>query len=132
MIYQSTREFKLWAYTVSHCSLIIRSMMKFPDEEDFTDDTSNNLDIEFWAVTFIDIPVFLKSIKIREINEQDLPNHITRELCKYNQKIFEIEEDKKYYIIAGGLLVGSNKWVNRDRIFNHDMNLIHDIVILTT
>ena len=39
------------------------------------------------------------------------------------------EGDNKYYIIAGGLLVGINRWEKEDRIFNYDLDLEHDEVI---
>lgn len=131
MIYQSHRTFKVWSYTVSHSSLLIRSIMKFIDEDDFSEETSYNIDIEFWSVTFIGIPSTLKNLKIKEISEDLLPAHVDSALCKYKQKIFEIsEESKKYYVIAGGLLIGVNKWVNEDRISNYDLNLEHDKVIV--
>ena len=104
--------------------------MKFIDEDSFSEDTSYNIDIEFWAVSFIGIPAILTNLKIKEISEDLLPDYIDRAVCKYSQKIFEVqEEDKKYYIIAGGLLVGTNKWISEDRIWNYDLNLEHDKVI---
>lgn len=132
IIYQSNRKFKIWAYTVSHNSLILRSLMKFIGDDGFTEDVSYNIDVEFWTVTFINIPTSLVGIKIIEISEELLPKSIDRELCKYNQKIFELQDgDKKYHIIAGGLLVGVNRWENEDRIFNYDLNLEHDEVIIS-
>lgn len=130
MVYNSYRKFKIWGYTVSHSSLLIRSVMKFTDEDGFSEDTSYNIDVEFWSVTYINAPTFLEGIKIIEISKNDLPENINRELCKYNQKVFEIHEgDNKYYIIAGGLLVGINRWEKEDRIFNYDLDLEHDEVI---
>ncbi|WP_118949810.1 hypothetical protein [Taibaiella helva] len=105
--------------------------MKFIDEDGFSEDTSYNVDVEFWAVTYINIPILLENIKIVEISENDLPKNINRELCKYDQKVFEIYDgNKKYYIIASGLLVGINRWENEDRISNYDSNLKHDKVIV--
>lgn len=106
--------------------------MKFIGDDGFTEDVSYNIDVEFWTVTFINIPTSLVGIKIIEISEELLPKSIDRELCKYNQKIFELQDgDKKYHIIAGGLLVGVNRWENEDRIFNYDLNLEHDEVIIS-
>lgn len=132
MIYQSYRKFKIWGYTVSHSSLLLRSVMKFVDEDGYSESTSYNIDIEFWGVTFISIPAAITSLEIHEIPKELLPKYIDRGLYQYNQKIFEIQdEDKKYYIIAGGLLVGTNRWVNEDRIFNYDLNLEYDKVIVS-
>ncbi|PWW17015.1 hypothetical protein [Chryseobacterium sp. AG844] len=133
MIYNSNRKFKMWAYIVSHSSLLLRSEMKFPDQDNYTEDQSYNIDFEFWAVNYINIPTILNNIIIKEITEKDFPMEIDKNLLKYNMKIFELEsEEKKYYIIAGGLLIGKNQWVNQDRIHDSNLNLEHDEVILIT
>lgn len=131
MIYESFRKFKVWGYTVSHGSLLLRSEMRFNDQSDFSEDTSYNIDIEFWAVTFMSIPTFLTSLIIKEIECDLLPKHIDRSVCEFNHKIFEIQEgDKKHYIVSGGFLVGTNKWANEDRIFNYNSGLQHDAVLV--
>ncbi|WP_454047001.1 hypothetical protein [Chryseobacterium sp. Marseille-Q8038] len=133
MVYNSNRKFKMWAYIVSHSSLLLRSEMKFPDQDNYTEDQSYNIDFEFWAVNYINIPTILSNIIIKEITEKEVPMEIDKNLLKYNMKIFELEsEEKKYYIIAGGLLIGKNQWVNQDRILNSNLNLEHDEVILIT
>jgi len=133
MVYNSNRKFKMWAYIVSHSSLLLRSEMKFPDQDNYTEDQSYNIDFEFWAVNYINIPTILNNIIIKEITEKEVPMEIDKNLLKYNMKIFELEsEEKKYYIIAGGLLIGKNQWVNQDRILNSNLNLEHDEVILIT
>ncbi len=133
MVYNSNRKFKMWAYIVSHSSLLLRSEMKFPDQDNYTEDQSYNIDFEFWAVNYINIPTILNNILIKEITEKEVPMEIDKNLLKYNMKIFELEsEEKKYYIIAGGLLIGKNQWVNQDRILNSNLNLEHDEVILIT
>ncbi|MDR4892811.1 MULTISPECIES: hypothetical protein [unclassified Chryseobacterium] len=133
MVYNSNRKFKMWAYIVSHSSLLLRSEMKFPDQDNYTEDQSYNIDFEFWAVNYINIPTILNNIIIKEITEKEVPMEIDKNLLKYNMKIFELEsKEKKYYIIAGGLLIGKNQWVNQDRILNSNLNLEHDEVILIT
>lgn len=131
MLFQSDRKFKIWAYTVSHCSLLLRSVMKFPDEDNYSQKTSYNIDIEFWAVSYINVPTSLDNIEIIEIPKDSLPAYIDKSLSKYDEKVFEIRtDDKKYYVIAGGLLVGINRWVNEDRIFNYNLNLEHDEIVI--
>ncbi|MBP1167886.1 hypothetical protein JOE44_004770 [Chryseobacterium sp. PvR013] len=133
MVYNSNRKFKMWAYIVSHSSLLLRSEMKFPDQDNYTEDQSYNIDFEFWAVNYINIPTILNNIIIKEITEKEVPMEIDKNLLKYNMKIFKLEsKEKKYYIIAGGLLIGKNQWVNQDRILNSNLNLEHDEVILIT
>ena len=52
------------------------------------------------------------------------------DLLKYDMKIFELESmGRKYYIIAGGLLIGKNAWGSQDRIFDYNLNLMHDEII---
>lgn len=132
-IYQSDRNFRIWNYTVSHCSLLLRSIMSFPDLDDYSEETSYNIDIEISGVSFIGIPTTLRNLKIKEISEDLLPGHIDKELCKYDLKIFEFEEEnKRYYIIAAGLMIATNKWdLNQDRILSYHLGLQHDKVIIT-
>ncbi|VEH20163.1 Uncharacterised protein [Chryseobacterium nakagawai] len=53
MIFYSNRKFKTWGYTVSHSSLLLRSEMKYLDQDDYSENTSHNIDLEFWAVNYI-------------------------------------------------------------------------------
>ncbi|MCY1660772.1 hypothetical protein [Chryseobacterium sp. SL1] len=129
-IYNSNRKFRIWAYTVSHSSLLLRSEMKYPDQDNYSDSTSSNIDIEFWAVNYINLPSDFFGIHIREITSEELPKEIDKELLKFDMKIFEfISAKSKYYIIAGGILIAQNKWINQDRIFNYGSNLEHDKIL---
>lgn len=133
MRFYSNRKFKMWAYVVSHSSLLLRSEMKYSDQDDYSEDQAYNIDLEFWAVSYINIPAYLYEITINEITEKELSIDIDKELLKYNMKIFKLESaGKKYYIIAGGLLIGKNSWINQDRIFDYNLNLEHDEIIFQT
>lgn len=132
-IYNSNRKFRIWAYTVSHSSLILRSEMKYPDQDNYSENISYNIDLEFWAVSYINVSSDLIGINIREITEEMLPKEINRELLRFDMKIFELKsEESNYYIIAGGILIGKNKWISQDRIFNYSSNLKHDEIIFST
>ena len=129
--YNSSRTFKLWAYIVSHSSLLIRSEMQYPDQENYSEETGYNIDLEFWALNYIDIPSKLNKLTIKEIGEQELPPKINRDLLIHDMKIFQLESNEsKYYIIAGGLLIGKNRWENKDRIFDYNSNLEHDEILV--
>ncbi|MDG4655223.1 hypothetical protein P6F25_23300 [Chryseobacterium arthrosphaerae] len=133
MIFYSNRKFKMWAYITSHSSLLLRSEMKYPDQEDYSENTSYNIDLEFWSVSYINTPTYLYEITIKEITQKELPADIDKELLKYNMKIFELESTgRKYYIFAGGLLVGKNSWINQDRIFDYNLNLEQDEILAST
>ncbi|AZA84679.1 hypothetical protein C1637_07525 [Chryseobacterium lactis] len=130
MIFCSNRKFKIWGYIVSHSSLLIRSERKYPDQDDYTKDNCYNIDLEFWAVNYMNIPTSIDNIIIKEIPEDHLSMEIDKDLLKYNMKIFELESvGRKYYVIAGGLLIGKNSWINQDRIFDYNLNLNHDEII---
>ncbi|MCX8531933.1 hypothetical protein [Chryseobacterium luquanense] len=130
IIYNSNRNFRIWAYTVSHSSLLLRSEMKYPDQDNYTDSVSSNIDLEFWEVSYINLPSDFLGLCIREITEESLPKKISRDFLRFDMKIFELKSQKStYYIIAGGLLVGENKWINQDRIFNYSCNLKHDKIL---
>ncbi len=123
----------MWAYITSHSSLLLRSEMKYPDQEDYSENTSYNIDLEFWSVSYINTPTYLYEITIKEITQKELPADIDKELLKYNMKIFELESTgRKYYIFAGGLLVGKNSWINQDRIFDYNLNLEQDEILAST
>lgn len=130
MILNSNRKFKMWAYIVSHSSLLLRSEMTYSDQDNYSEDTAYNIDLEFFGVNYINIPTNLDELAIKEITIEELAIDILIDLLKYNMKIFEIEsKKKKYYIIASGLLIGKNKWEDQDRIFDYNSNLKHDEVV---
>jgi hypothetical protein len=107
--------------------------MKYPDQDDYSEDEAYNIDLEFWAVSYIDIPTNLYELDIKEITVNELSRDFNQDLLLYNMKIFEIESKKeKYYIIAGGLLIGKNKWEKQDRIFDYQSNLVHDEIVFQT
>jgi len=121
------RTFKLWAYTVSHCFLILRSPLKFPDQDGFDNNYKYNIDIEFSAVAYLDIPTLLHGVEIKELTDA-IPEKLRHFKSDLGYKIFEVKSDKKvYYIVAGSYRVGKNTWVNEDRVLN--MNLEYDSIL---
>ena len=64
---------------------------------------------------------------IRVISPDILSASFDTRLYRSHEKLFEVQsEDRKYLIIAAGLLVGINQWANEDRIFQFHLNLNHD------
>jgi hypothetical protein len=124
------RKFKLWAYTVSHSFLILRSPLKFSDEEGYSDFYDYNIDIEFSAVAYLDIPNMLRDIQIHELSI-NVPKKLEYYKKKLGFKVFEIQSESNfYYIVAGGYRIGKNKWISEDRI--QDMSLEYDEILITT
>ncbi|RQO77095.1 hypothetical protein DBR40_10550 [Pedobacter sp. KBW01] len=121
------RVFQIWAYTVSHSFLILRSPMKFPDQDDSNELYDCNIDIEFSAVAYLDLPNILKGIEIGE-----LTRCIPKKLIHYRKdlgfKIFEIKsENNIFYVVAGNYRIGKNKWLIEDRVINS--NLEYDEIL---
>ncbi len=115
--YISTRFFKNWIYSVSHSTLIIRSEMKIDDYEGNAFPESHAIDIEFWGVTYLDIPVEFEGICV--CISQNKVSKFNKYLSNEHDNVFEIETtDAKYHIVASGCVVGKNNWINQDRIQN--------------
>lgn len=130
MIDLSNRKFKVWAYTVSHSFLILRSPLVFEDVEGYNESLDFNIDIEFTSVIYIDIPNILSGIRITEI-KSDIPQKFCSYIKDPNNKLFEIESNGSYfYIVAGGYLIGKNKWFSEDRISN--MSLKYDEILASS
>ncbi|MEE1900085.1 hypothetical protein V1389_17185 [Flavobacterium rakeshii] len=126
------RTFKIWAYTVSHSFLLLRSALMYPDQEGYyNEDCLYNIDIEFDAVEYIDIPSRLEGVVIRQ-----LQNNIPEKLINYARGlgsiVFELEsKDNLYYIIAARYSIGKNKWSSsQDRVFFNQLK--HDEIIASS
>lgn len=132
MLWPSRRNFRIWSYTVSHNTLLIRSNMLFPDLDGYSEDTSFNIDIEFLSVSYINVPASLPDIAIREVSADLLPENTDKRLLQYDEKVFELlVNGRTYYVIAGGMLVGTNRRENKDRIADDHQRLRHDSVLVT-
>lgn len=125
MDYLLNRTFVIWAYTVSHSTLILRSEMKYIDLPDYKEELGFNIDIEFSAVAYLDLPNKIPNIFLQEITV-----NIPERLKSYNSgyRVFEIvSEGKSYYVVAGNYLIGTNRWIGKDRVW--DMALKYDVIL---
>jgi len=130
MNYISDRIFRIWAYTVSHCFLILRSPQLFEDVEGYSNATDHNVDIEFWGVSYLDLPDILRGVKIKEL-KQGVPRRLDKYLIDKGARIFELEsQENLFYVVAGGCRVGKNNWVNEDRISNPGLEY-REIIVST-
>jgi hypothetical protein len=69
-LYSSNRTFRLWAYTISYSSLLLRSEMKYPDQDDFSKENSYNIDFEFWAVRYVDVPADFHGVVLKKLQNR--------------------------------------------------------------
>lgn len=130
MNYLSNRIFRIWAYTVSHCFLLLRSPQLFEDVEGYSNATNYNVDIEFWGVAYLELPDILKGITVKEIIE-NIPEKFHKYSTSLGYKVFEIKSESNFfYVVAAGYRVGKNNWDNEDRILNP--NLEYDEIIATS
>jgi hypothetical protein len=121
----STRQFKVWSYSVSHKMLIIRSPLKSFDMEGYELNSSYNIDVEFYGVAYINLPT---SLCILDIVELDIHNLKEYELINPYNRLFEIKSKcGVYHILADGFVIGKNEWISDDRISN--LTLKYDEII---
>lgn len=85
------RKFQLWEYKVSHGSLLIRSP-KSPSE-------TNNIDLIFAGVEFVQLPRHLDGIVVEEGNKSDLALS-TKLTLRSTSKVFVISSAGERHLIA--------------------------------
>jgi hypothetical protein len=130
MNYRSDRVFRIWAYTVSHSFLLLRSPQLFEDVEGYSITTNHNVDIEFWGIGYIDLPDMLKGITIKEIQES-IPEKFKKYSNSSGYKVFKIKsEGSFFYVVASGCRIGKNNWDCENRISNP--NLDYDEIVATS
>ena len=119
--YVSNRVFRIWMYSVSHSTLIIRSEMKIDDYEgkpvSSNSTINSNIDIEFCNVSYLEIPTDFEGISI-SIKEDNITG-FNKYLIHDSSVVFEIvSNNANYFVVAGGCIIGQNKWINQNRILN--------------
>ena len=93
--YISKRKFKIWIYSASHSTLIIRSEKQYPDVDyDFKyDDPGITIDVEFSGVKFISIPSNFNDLLIEKIGDNFIFNNI-----------------REWYVQADSCVIGQSSW----------------------
>lgn len=114
MIFENKRKFKLWSYSVSHSTLIIRSEKQYEDV-DYPEKYEPNctIDIEFKGVEFISLPD-----KLNEV-------HLVKKRGRY---IFN--DNSGHFVIATSCMVGLSQFnQTKDRI--SQPSLFYDEVLMS-
>lgn len=94
--FQSEQFFKVWEYTVSHSSLLIR----YSDPE-----SDRTIDVAFGSVDYLQIPNRFRGLEITEATEEE-KGRFSGFIRKapsglpYNRVYVLITEGKRYFIIA--------------------------------
>ncbi|MGE8552359.1 MAG: hypothetical protein ACN6OB_00295 [Chryseobacterium jejuense] len=72
--------------------------------EDYSEETSFNIDLEFSFVEYMDLKTTWDSISISVVEKENLRSDLKEKFDLYEGKIFEIESNKeKSYIVAYSL-----------------------------
>lgn len=117
------RKFKLWAYTVSHSILILRSPMRYRDQDDYNELYSENLDLVFSSVLYLDIPTNLNGVDF-ELKKDNFPDKFL-EFTSQGGKVFKIRSDNNdYYVVAYSLKIGRNDWGTESEISNINLQYL--------
>jgi hypothetical protein len=80
----STRTFRIWLYSVTHSTLLLRSVR--------TDDHATRVDIIFKRVRRIDIPTRIVGIDLRVVDaaKSAAPSHFTAHLADKDQILYSL------------------------------------------
>lgn len=128
MNYSSDRKFRIWDYTVSHSTLFLRSYL-FEEDEQATTIINDTIDIEFYAVGYIELPDSMNGISLSLIKE-NIPERL-KDFLKHDLKLFELNTNtRKGYVIAGGCVVGKSSW-EHDKGRFENLGLNYPEVLLT-
>jgi hypothetical protein len=91
-IIKSDRRFQIWNYTVSHCSLLLRSTKSA--------DSGTRIDVLFKGVKEFHLPTSFTGLSITEASEADV-----RQLCSL-RKSPSFDKDVKVFKVQGTDFVG--------------------------
>ncbi len=104
----SARSFQVWAYSVSHGQLLIRSPKSI--------ETPENVDVAFFGVAMMELPAGFLGLKIEDASDQDIaaakmrvqdPDRIRR--------VYALESrEKRYLVAATDLRVSKNGFDYRE------------------
>ncbi len=113
------RSFKIWAYSISHKTLIIRSEIQYPDVKYENLYYPNcTIDLEFWDVNYIQSVNDFEEVILTE-EKNFISKEITDILINKKLKVYNLKtSNKNNYIVAGGCIVGKSNWTIEDKTQN--------------
>ena len=96
------RGFQVWEYRVSHKQLLLRCPK--------ADDSSNNLDVMFYNVQYMDLPSVLPNLEIEEPNQTDIAFAESRVgKAVDEQQVFVLKSgDQRHVVVAGNAAVAES------------------------
>ena len=105
--FKSPRYFKIWAYTASHSTVIIRSEKQYEDLDYSIKyfDSNITLDLEFSGVEFFSIPQNFEGIEIQKNGDK-----------------FIFNSNENWFLKAESCIIGKSHW-------NHDEDVVSDLTL---
>lgn len=104
-LFRSERYFHIWDYSVSHSQLLIRSA------RDERDDSSDNIDLIFSAVFYVELPTRLYGLAIENADSRDF-QHVSKLMMDQNRgdRLFcVLTGECRYHIGARHFKVFTNR-----------------------
>ncbi|AWA30947.1 hypothetical protein HYN48_13155 [Flavobacterium magnum] len=102
--FTSKRKFRVWIYTPSHKTLIIRSEKQYHDVDYYVakyDDPEITIDLEFTGVNFISVPEYFNEITIKKIGDK-----------------FIFNDNENWFVEAFSCVVGKSNWNYNQDVFS--------------
>jgi hypothetical protein len=102
MSFASDRRFRIWDYNVSHNQMLLRSP-KSPDH-------SENIDIVFWGVEYIEIPSAFTGVELVKASTEEASSmkRIPEKRCETSDVHVLSSGGKKFVVVAAGFKVLRN------------------------
>jgi hypothetical protein len=130
--FSSKRQFQVWAYTVSHGQLLLRSTK--------TEEMPTRIDILFKPVSFMELPTLFHGITVCEVESGDADGILGRiQASEYHiiykhQKVYKLSSgDVVAYVVASAFVVHEDdgEYYDRSALFHQffsDLTSVHTAV----
>lgn len=103
--------------------------MKTDDDEVPLIIAPNNIDIEFVAVTYFEMPETIVGLEIHQLDV--VPDRLQQFINSQYSKVFCLRSNTNdYYVIAGGFQIGTSTWLTENRMWNPDLE--YDEIVATS
>lgn len=118
-LFESTRRFQVWLYSVSHAQLLLRANPRHGGDE--------RIEVLFKAVRWMGIPTVLDGLTIREVERAE----VAGELPLSGAADERIRPEYRFYVLEGagyrGVVVALAAFVHTDTLADHEPSGFSDL-----
>ena len=102
MPFVSTRQFRLWDYSVSHNQMLLRSPR--------SPEVPTNIDVVFWGVQYLEMPTMLDGIEMGEAtsDESEAMERFAGKNFKTSDVHWIVSRHERFLVVASGFKVLEN------------------------